>query len=221
MKVLLKGLVPHKVSQVNPMMQDEESVQLRESLKKHGQNEPITTYRGKLVDGRNRVKEALKLGWTHLDAVSLPNNTTLVELKNLVQIKETRRMQSKTQLAMKAAYEFTEPSNKLSQEELAVSNGVGLRMVTHALYILRNDPIAADSFFKNGVYRVSATHLFHSLGKYIEELKLKATLNAQNAPVTSSGAAMDPDVTRALDLARALKLSKNQYIELASAISQL
>jgi ParB-like chromosome segregation protein Spo0J len=46
----------HKTASIFPMMTEEEITRLTEDIREHGQLEPIYTYHGKIIDGRNRYK---------------------------------------------------------------------------------------------------------------------------------------------------------------------
>lgn len=45
-----------------PMMDDAEYAALRDDIAEHGLREPLWVYRGKLIDGRNRLKACMELG---------------------------------------------------------------------------------------------------------------------------------------------------------------
>ncbi|SFV52769.1 hypothetical protein MNB_SV-14-340 [hydrothermal vent metagenome] len=92
----------HPVADMNPLMGAEEFRALKMSLSLHGQLEPILLYRGKVVDGRNRVTALYETKQPHVDYIKLKNNLQLNDLEKLVLIKETRRKQTATQLAITA-----------------------------------------------------------------------------------------------------------------------
>lgn len=52
----------HPIADIFPMMSEEEYEGLREDIRQHGQREPITVWRGLLVDGRNRLRACEELG---------------------------------------------------------------------------------------------------------------------------------------------------------------
>lgn len=52
----------HEVANIFPMMGDEEYSALVADIKANGQREPIWTYLGKIIDGRNRYKACLEIG---------------------------------------------------------------------------------------------------------------------------------------------------------------
>lgn len=174
MKIDITTLRDHPVAEVNRMMNYQESEQLKRSLRDEGQLEHITVYRDKLiVDGRNRVAQALALGWTYLDYTPTKYHATTEELRSIAKRKETRRMQSKTELAMKAAFQLANPLNKLTQPQVAKDNAVSERLVKSAKYIYLNHLEAAQSFFDHGLYSLTPDDTFYSLGKYESYLRNK------------------------------------------------
>jgi ParB-like chromosome segregation protein Spo0J len=54
----------HEFADVFPMLSDKKAEELADSIKRNGLRDPITTYRGKILDGRNRYKACLAVGVT-------------------------------------------------------------------------------------------------------------------------------------------------------------
>lgn len=52
----------HEVANIFPMMSDEEFQALVADIKANGQIEPVWTYQGKIIDGRNRYKACVEVG---------------------------------------------------------------------------------------------------------------------------------------------------------------
>jgi len=52
----------HKLAEMFPLMIEEEFNALVESIKTNGLLEPITTYKGEILDGHNRFKACIKAG---------------------------------------------------------------------------------------------------------------------------------------------------------------
>ena len=92
----------HRTSSLHPLMTDSEFTSLVDDIGLNGQLEPIKLYRGKVVDGRHRLKAALELGLDFIKCVELPNNTTIEELRTIVMMTEQRRHQTTSQRACTA-----------------------------------------------------------------------------------------------------------------------
>jgi DNA modification methylase len=52
----------HEVCSIFPMMSDEEFAGLKADIEAHGQREPVWSYQGKVIDGRNRLRACQELG---------------------------------------------------------------------------------------------------------------------------------------------------------------
>lgn len=52
----------HDVCTIFPMMSPDEFAGLKADIQANGQREPVWTYQGKLIDGRNRLKACEELG---------------------------------------------------------------------------------------------------------------------------------------------------------------
>jgi len=52
----------HEVANIFPMMNEEEYEALKQDIKEHGLLEPIWTYQGRIIDGRNRYLACQELG---------------------------------------------------------------------------------------------------------------------------------------------------------------
>lgn len=52
----------HPLCTIFPPMSDEEKVELRESIEKNGQREPVVLFEGQILDGRNRYEVCRELG---------------------------------------------------------------------------------------------------------------------------------------------------------------
>ena len=113
----------HSHANIMPMMGKDEMAALIDSLKTKGQLEPITLYRGKVIDGRNRLKALEALGEKNIKVVKLLQNPTLEAVLQVVLDKEVRRKQSKTQLGISALLAIQ--SGKLENKSVA-SRAMGI-----------------------------------------------------------------------------------------------
>lgn len=118
-KLKVSDMSIHKASELSPLMTPEQFRALVISIEENGQIEPVKLYRGKIVDGRHRLKALKQLGVETIDTTSLPNNMTLDEINDLVLTYETRRHQTPTQLAIFAWKQM---------KELGISSGKASKM---------------------------------------------------------------------------------------------
>jgi len=125
----------HPLAKTTPLMNMNNYEALKLDIVDKGQKEPITLYRGRIVDGRHRHKILGELGVNEIKAVSLPNNTTSEELKEIVFSKEIRRHETPAQLAI-SAYKTMQGSNgELSASKAAKMHGADRRKVSNVVKI--------------------------------------------------------------------------------------
>jgi len=123
----------HELADLTPEMTEAQFEALKQSIEEFGQLEPAKFYRGKLVDGRHRLKAIKEIGIGHISHVNIDSQTTLEEVGEIVERGfEERRHQSPTQRAI-MAYRYwarkKEAGDKLSQGEVAKMFGVGRAQV--------------------------------------------------------------------------------------------
>lgn len=140
-EIQILGLEEHALSKNHPLMTDEQFQSLKEDIKLNGQLEPIRLYKGKIIDGRHRVRalneiakdagEARKKGREGgvVKCQSIKNNTTLDEVKALINSTETRRMQTVTQLTV-SAFKMALTDPDLKYREAALIKGVKVDAVS-------------------------------------------------------------------------------------------
>lgn len=91
----------HPLTKSHPLMTEEQYASFKEDIKAKGQLHPVILYRGKIVDGRHRLRALTELGISEIKTDTLPQNLTLKEVEGVVMSSENRRHQSPTQLAIK------------------------------------------------------------------------------------------------------------------------
>jgi len=134
----LKGT--DKVAEVNPLMSDRELEALTLDIQDRGLLEPIYIHRYKIVDGRHRVKALKALGATEIKAIKLPHKISVVDKAMLVRTKETRRMQSSTQLACTAVNVWnTNKPDGIIQKDFIKKYGVSQANFTNAQWLYKNN----------------------------------------------------------------------------------
>ena len=82
--VNVNSVILHELCEIHPQMSKEQFETLTESLLLDGQQQPISLYRGKVVDGRHRVWAMRNLGIDFAKAVELPRNTRMDDVKSFV-----------------------------------------------------------------------------------------------------------------------------------------
>ena len=104
-------LTLHEEALVTPRMSSTAYDALKKDIEINGQLDPVLVYRGKIIDGRHRWLIISELGIDEIKYILLPNNTTIAQIKRLVQSKETRRHETAGQLAIRAYRLKVEPNS--------------------------------------------------------------------------------------------------------------
>ena len=125
----------HPLAETTPMMTQENYEALKLDIEANGQLEPISLYRGRIIDGRHRWLILQELGETTIKAIKLPNNTTKAGLASIVRSKETRRHETPTQLAISAYKMMLNSDTKLSASAAAERVGTTRQKVSNAKHI--------------------------------------------------------------------------------------
>lgn len=116
----------HELAELTPVMLDKQYEALVASIKELGQLEPAKFYRGKLIDGRHRVKACKELK-LNLNYINLEANMSIEDVKETVLGLETRRHQSITQKSLMAYNELAQNKKmgiKSTQGEIAAKHGI-------------------------------------------------------------------------------------------------
>ena len=157
-----KDLVLHPEALATPKMNQEQYEALKANVEMFGQLDPITVYRGKIVDGRHRWLILQELGIDTIKYKKMPNNSTLKEIKSMVNSRETRRHESASQLAIRAyRIKVAKDSTCTSFSEAADLVGVPRKRVSEVKKIIetygRNDIIEllfAGEKFNTGTVQI-------------------------------------------------------------------
>ena len=157
-----KDLVLHPEALATPKMNQEQYEALKANVEMFGQLDPVTVYRGKIVDGRHRWLILQELGIDTIKYKKMPNNSTLKEIKSMVNSRETRRHESASQLAIRAyRIKVAKDSTCTSFSEAADLVGVPRKRVSEVKKIIetygRNDIIEllfAGEKFNTGTVQI-------------------------------------------------------------------
>ena len=157
-----KDLVLHPEALATPKMNPEQYEALKTNVEMFGQLDPVTVYRGKIVDGRHRWLILQELGIDTIKYKKMPNNSTLKDIKAIVNSRETRRHESVSQLAIRAyRIKIAKDSTCTSFSEAADLVGVPRKRVSEVKKIIetygRNDIIEllfAGEKFNTGTVQV-------------------------------------------------------------------
>ena len=145
------NVVLHDLCHTHPKMNENQFEALTESLNLNGQQQPIITYRGKVIDGRHRIWALNNLGVESAHAVELPRNTKMEDVESFVKSSETRRHQTKTQLACHAYLSLINPkTNITSATQAALDFGVSKRDISICKTIAENIGISTLESFAKG-----------------------------------------------------------------------
>ena len=126
-----KWIEVHRIANELPKMSDDEYLMLKQSLINDGQFVPVYLYRGKLVDGRHRLKALLELKSNVIKCISLPNNWKISQVKVFVMGTEKRRHETKSQMAIRAYFKYKK-DNSNTMSELAIEFSVDKSDISRA-----------------------------------------------------------------------------------------
>lgn len=184
-----EDLVLHPEALATPKMTSENYEALKQDIEMNGQIDPVSVYRGKIVDGRHRWLILQELGVDTIKYTKLPNNTTLEEIKQLVHSKEMRRHESAGQLAIRA-YRLKVAPNSVYSSFVAAANAVGAnrKRVSEVKKIIEvyNRPDIIDWLFEGNAFNTGTEYApfwTDSLGTILNWLAEHGTISgAQKKP---------------------------------------
>lgn len=175
-------LTLHPEALATPRMSDESYDALKRDIEINGQLDPVTTYRGKIVDGRHRWLIIQELGIDEIKYIKLANNATLADIRQVVQSKELRRHETASQLAIRAYRMKSAHDSKFkSFAEVAKAIGANPKRIVEVKKVVelygRNDII--DLLFNGKKFNVG-THIIpfwtDSLGTILRWLEEHGTI---------------------------------------------
>jgi hypothetical protein len=198
--VKLEDIVIHSLATITPQMTDIQYDALKEDLQINGQLEPITLYKGKVVDGRHRVQAMTELKMDTINTTALPESMTIADVRQVVLSKEKRRHQTPTQLAIMAYSEYLRQRSKggkVSQGELAKVFGTNRMMMSRVSKLDKLVPQEIMELLFNGHKitiskdgKVFTTDSLNSLINYYERIT-EETISASMDNKTNTDATDD------------------------------
>lgn len=142
-----EGLFPiHELAALVPLATESEQAALTLSIKENGQQQPITLYKGAIVDGRCR-QAALDILGHNIMYTELDDNLTEDQVAMWVDVNNTRRQLTPTQLAFTAAKQYLKSTTKTSLIKVAKRWSINKVTVTYAIWLVRNKPDVAELLF--------------------------------------------------------------------------
>ena len=151
----------HEYAALVPLANAVEQDALTKDIKNHGLREPIVLWRGKVVDGRCRLKACKTVG-ERIRIKELDDELTDVEVKAFVKSVNTRRNLTVTQKIMSACRVSLDKDNNLKLQELAESWGISFSILKNARFIAKNAPEYVVPLFNGetvGIYDAKDTYI--------------------------------------------------------------
>ena len=115
----LAGLKLHEITNLHPAQTKTEYDSMKHSIEVSGQLVPVLTYRGKVVDGKHRIKAMTELGLKEIKVMALNPVQTLTAIKSKVIASDIRRNKTSAQKAIQA-WKACNDDPTLSREEAAM-----------------------------------------------------------------------------------------------------
>lgn len=167
----LRGLEEHSLASLNPGQTEGEYTSMKLSIEDIGQTEPIVLFKGRVVDGRHRVKALRELEQETVKAIKLNNNLTLAHVTKVVLGSDRRRGATAAQKAIQAVRYMK--SSDITQVEASAMFGVATPTITDIIKLeksLGTDKI--NSLFRDG-------YLMFNNKKYINMRKLRSAIKVE------------------------------------------
>ena len=193
----------HNLAKINPLMSYVEFEALKHSIRQNGLLEPILLYQSKVIDGRNRINALRALGVKEVLYKKIKNNTPMNLVEKLVIIKETRRKQSSTQLAITALICILS-GIYTTHKEAAIAIGVSPKQIQRAKQVaeyLSEDEM--NALHAGGVYTTRFDEATSSLQKILEDCQDRENMSRVQPLLEVN---FDADIKSSDDFAKAEKL---------------
>lgn len=193
----------HNLAKINPLMSHVEFEALKHSIRQNGLLEPILLYQGKVIDGRNRINALRALGEEKVQYKKIKDDTSMDLVEKLVIIKETRRKQSSTQLAI-TALTCIQSGIYTTHKEAGKAIGVSPKQIQRAIQVaeyLSEDEI--NDLHAGGIYITRFEEATSSLEKILSDCKEREDMSRVQPLLEVN---FNADIKSSEDFAKAEKL---------------
>ena len=146
--------VNHELAGVVPMALEAEQVVLVCDIKEVGQKEPITLWRGEVVDGRCRQR-ALTMLSRDIIYKELDDELEEEEVRVWVKSVNTRRNLTNPQKIAVACKQYLNTKNTKTILEVAKAWGIGVVTLNNALWIFKQNPAVIETIFNGGTVTIN------------------------------------------------------------------
>lgn len=147
------GLPVHPLANEDPLPTDESMDALFISISKDGQRDPILVWRGKIIDGRCRACICAFLK-KEVIVKNLPYNSSMKTLEIYAMQSATRRHDTPTQRAIKAAYHAAKNPNEKNKSIMAEFGVIPANFYA-AIKLVKIAPSTAEILFKGYSVKVA------------------------------------------------------------------
>lgn len=159
----------HPLAALFPMMADAECQELANDIKENGQNEPIYTFEGKILDGRNRFRACKMAGvMPELKEYTGKDPTAFVLSKNLKRrhLTDSQRAMVAANLAnLKHGQKKSDTATAVSQSESAAKLSVSVDSVGRAKQVIESGSSTLVKAVESGEVSVRAAAVVAQLPK--------------------------------------------------------
>ena len=143
---LIDNIVIHEIAKMNPLHSEEDFVALKYSIKQIGQQEPVILFKGKMIDGVNRLRALKELRaeasneerykYEKITYKNLAGTLSMEEVEAIVIGKETRRHKTPTQKAIQAMNYYikkTSEQTNINMKEAGKIFGISSAQISRAI----------------------------------------------------------------------------------------
>lgn len=204
----VKDLELHPLALSMPIASDDNYTALKLDIEAHGQLEPVVLYRNRIIDGRHRWLILQELEVPTIKVTKLANNTTVKQLKQIVNSKEIRRHETLSQLAIRAYKLILESNTKMTQGEAGSLVGVARRYIGNCKTI-------AETYKRPDILETLFNGMFINIGTEY------APINTDKLPAIIEWLKSYTVVQKSKDTRGEVEMTEDQFIESQSKYNEL